>query len=162
MKQGVFARLLLSNVPGLVWVALGASVSFAACRPTDPALVPDSTLQAELGLTEKDRVHTVAVQTAVGERADPEHLVVEEGDLVSFESADGFVHEVRFELDSLDLEQRTFLTDRRQDVSPPLVSRGARFVMTLEGAPYGRYPYLLQGNRAPGRGVLVVRDPNAG
>lgn len=162
MRRGVFARFLFSNLPGLLWVVLGATLSFAACRPTDPALVPDSTLQAELGLTERDRVHTVAVQTAVGERADPEQLVVEEGDLVSFESADGFVHEIRFELDSLDLEQRTFLTDLRQDISPPLVARGSRFVVTLEGAPYGRYPYVMQGNRAPGRGVLVVRDPNAG
>lgn len=141
-------------------VALASSCGLlSGCEPTDPALIPDSVLQAELGLTERDRVYTVTVSTGVGERAAPDTVTADPGDFVQFLSDDHFVHEVRFELDRLSSAQRTFLVETGQDASPPLLTRGARFVLTLEDAPPGSYPYSLSGNRAPGSGVLVVRDP---
>lgn len=145
--------------PALFALATIGLVLVAACEPTDPALIPDAVLQAELGLTERDRVYTVTVRTGVGERATPDSVVVERGDFVQFVSDDHFVHEVRFQLDALSPAQRAFLTETGQDASSPLLRRGARFVLTLLDAPPGSYPYALEGNRAPGSGVLVVRDP---
>ena len=131
--------------------------TLAACEPPpDPDLLPDDRLRAELGLTDRDRVHTVSVRAGVGERADPDLLEVRVGDLVQFVSTDWMVHEVHFELDSVDSDARSFLERTTQVASPPLLQRDARFVLTFANAPIGRYPYRLEGNRDEGRGVIVV------
>ncbi len=124
--------------------------------PPDPELLPDDRLRAELGLTDRDRVHTVSVRAGVGERADPDFLEVLVGDLVQFVSADWMVHEVHFELDSVSAGARAFLERTMQTASPPLLQQDARFVLTFADAPEGRYPYRLEGNREEGRGVIVV------
>ncbi len=142
-------------------VLLITAAAAAGCEPVDPALVPDERLQAELGLTEKDRVHTVELRTGVGEEAGPDSVEVRPGDLVQFVSGDGFVHEVHFELDSISAPQGDFLRTTGQDASPPLIEEDARFVLTFSEAPPGRYPYRLLGNREPGHGVIVVASPDA-
>ena len=159
LSRGV--RAPFTRGPAGPAVAIGLLTLFAlGCEPTDPALVPDDVLQAEFGLTERDRVYTVSVTTGVGERASPDTIRVSPGDFVQFVSGDHFVHEVRFQLDALTDAQQSFLVDSGQDASPPLVRQGARFVLTLEEAPPGSYPFALEGNRAPGAGVLVVRGPD--
>ena len=141
-------------------VGLSLVLVLEGCEPPpDPDLVPDDRLRAELGLTERDRVHTVAVRAGVGERSDPESLEVLVGDLVQFVSTDWMVHEVHFELDSVSAAARAFLEETMQAASPPLLQRDARFVMTFASAPPGRYPYRLEGNREEGRGVIVVIGP---
>ena len=135
------------------------AVVVTACEAPDPELVPDSLLQSQLGLTEEDRVHTVRISTGAGERSDPPSLVVLPGDYVQFVSADRLVHEVAFRLDSLTAPARAFITRTDQAASPPLLELDARFVVSFEGAPTGRYPYQLLGNRAPGEGVVVVEPP---
>jgi len=75
---------------------------------------------------------------------------------VQFVSADWMVHEIRFDVDSVDAPVRGFLERTGQAASPPLLQRDARFVLTFAEAPPGRYPYLLEGNRDSGRGVIVV------
>ena len=151
----------LSGRRGAFGVAL--LLALGACEPPpDPDLLPDERLRTELGLTERDRVHTVAVRTGVAERSDPASLEVLVGDLVQFVSIDWMVHEVHFELDSVSAPARTFLEETMQVGSPPLLQRDARFVLTFAGAPPGRYPYRLEGNREEGRGVIVVVEPGPG
>lgn len=130
-----------------------------ACEEAHPELMPDAILQDQLGLTAGDRVHTIRVSADVGERADPMRISVRPGDYVQFVSADWLVHEVSFCLDSLAPPARDFLTRTQQAASPPLLELDARFVVSFEGAPAGRYPYRLVGNRAPGQGVVVVEPP---
>ena len=48
-----------------------------------------------------------------------------------------------------------------QLASPPLIYRDSRYVLAFEGAPAGKYPYAIEGNGRPGRGVIVVGDPEA-
>jgi plastocyanin len=148
--------------PGLFAVGLVAGLLATGCSDPDPELVPDDRLRAELGLTGDDRVHTITVEAGTAEEATPDSLEVLVGDLVQFVSGDWMVHEVRFETDALRAPTRTFLEGSGQLASPPLLQRDARFVLTFDEAPPGRYPYRLTGNRAEGAGVIVVKAPGGG
>jgi plastocyanin len=127
-----------------------------------PELLPDDLLRSELGLTDRDRVHTVEVFGGSAEHAEPRRLEVLPGDYVQFVSTDWRVHEVHFVKDGLPEDLWQFLADSRQESSPPLVQRGARFVMTFQDAPTGTYAYRLEGNSESGDGVIVVRDGTDG
>jgi plastocyanin len=134
-------------------------LALAGCDPPDPSLQPDETLQVELGLTVRDEVHRVTLTGGQFERADPAALSIGLGAHVEFVTADWLIHEVIFEEDSVPPEAWTFLTRTDQAASPPLIDRDTRYVVSFEEAPPGRYPYVLEGNGAPGRGVIVVREP---
>jgi plastocyanin len=127
-----------------------------ACVAENPDLVPDELLQAELGLTVDDRVHTVALAGGSAEQIEPASVTITPGAFVQFVSTDWFVHEVRFEADSLDAGARAFMEGSDQMASPPLIHRDSRFVVSFDGAPAGRYPFLVEGNGRPGRGVVVL------
>lgn len=146
-------RRVRRGAPCLLAAALLLAVG---CEEPDPELVPDEVLQSQLGLTPEDRVHTVRISTGTQERADPASVTVLPGDYVQFVSSDRLVHEVRFRLDSLSAPMRTFLTRTGQGASPPLLEMDARFVVSFVGAPVGRYPYGLEGNRGAGSGEIVV------
>lgn len=146
-----------SRLPLGAPLLVGALLLAAGCEEPDPELVPDEVLQGELGLTEEDRVHTVRISTGTQERAEPSSLTVLPGDYVQFVSGDRLVHEVRFRIDSLSAPARTFLTRTGQGASPPLLEMDARFVVSFVGAPVGRYPYGLEGNRGAGSGEIVVK-----
>lgn len=153
-------KLARLRSPGPISMGAAAMVAFLAgvggCRAHDPSLRPDSVLRAELGLTDADRVHRVALRGGASESADPAAVDVQEGDWVEFVSSDWRVHEVRFELDSLDATAGRFLTESDQVASPPLLEPDARFVISFSGAPEGRYPYVVEGNGSAVRGVVVV------
>ena len=87
---------------------------------------------------------------------DPIEATVAPGDYLQFVTADSWIHEISFDVDSLTASGLTFMDDLDQLASPPLVSRGSRFVVSFVGAPPGRYPYLVLGNGAPKRGAIVV------
>lgn len=114
-------------------------------------------LRTELGLGDDDEVHRITITGGDSEILTPSEVTVPPGAWVEFVTDDWRVHEVRFELDSLDAERRAFLMDGDQVASPPLLERGARFVLSFEDAPSGRYPFIAEGNTAPSRGVVVVR-----
>jgi plastocyanin len=140
-----------------------AAVSVGACAPEpDPALVPDEVLRAELGLSLDDHVYRIAVTGGPVERAEPAAVSVEPGAYVEFVTTDWLMHEVLFETDSLGAEVRAFLETTDQVASPPLLERDSRYVLSFVGAPPGRYPYRLEGNGRPARGVIVVATPPAG
>jgi len=128
----------------------------SACR-ADPQYRPDDVLKRELGLTDRDEVHRIVITGGASERAEPAAITVRPGVWVDFYSGDHRIHTVAFEMDSLDVAQAAFLHRTGQEASPPLVDLASRFVVTLEGAPQGRYPFLLEGNTAPGRGAVIVR-----
>lgn len=139
--------------------ALGAAALAAlvlpACGP-DPELRPDDRLQQEVGLGRREEVHRVTLAGGEAEVLTPERVTVPVGAWVEFVTLDRWVHEVRFELDSLDAEARAFLMDSRQDASPPMVDADSRFLVSWDGAPAGRYPFLVEGNARPARGVVIV------
>ncbi len=150
------------RIPGPISFSalVGLAAFVLACGPSvPPELQPDELLRTELGLTDDDEVHSVRITGGEVETVDPQETVVTDGVWVQFVTTDWRVHEVRFELDSLPEPARAFLTDTDQVGSPPLVNLDARFVVTFQDAPTGRYPFVVEGNGGPGRGVVVVR-PN--
>ena len=128
-----------------------------SCTPPDPEFPPDEVLRSELGLTEEDEVHRVLVTGGEVELPEPRTTEVRPGAYVEFVTGDGLIHEVLFEVDSLDLGMRTFLERTDQVGSPPLILRDSRFVVSFQDAPEGRYPYRVEGNGGSGRGVVIVR-----
>jgi len=150
----VWHRDLAAALLGLV--ALGAGCG--GRDASDTFLRPDSVLRAELGLTDADLVYRITILGGPRESLSPEQVELEPGAWLEFVSGDWLVHEVRFEADSLSGAPLAFVRDSDQLASPPLVDRGARYVVSFEGAPEARYPFVAEGNGAPGRGVVIVRS----
>lgn len=143
----------------LVIVAL-LLLSGMGCEPVDPTLRPDAQLISELGLSERDRVHTVSLTAEAEERADPDSIIVRSGDYLQFVSSDWLIHEVRFDSAEMSDRTRSFMIVTDQMRSPPLLQLGARYVLSFADAPEGAYPFRLEGNRGPGRGVIMVAPPS--
>ncbi len=120
---------------------------------------PDPELEAAraLGLPEGARLHRVTL----GGRGREEHAVplrieAAPGDAVEFRTVDHRVHVVTFPGDSLLSDPRAYLERTGQAGSPPLVFRGSSFLLRLEGAPRGRYPFLSEGHGGVMGGVIEV------
>ncbi|HKJ93003.1 MAG TPA: hypothetical protein VJ957_07535 [Longimicrobiales bacterium] len=76
------------------------------------------------------------------------------GDVVRFTARDNHTHAVAFDADALAPDARAFLERTAQLSGPPLISAGARWIVNLDGAPPGRYPFrCLSHDR---RGLLIV------
>jgi plastocyanin len=121
--------------------------------------VPDPEVEGAeaLGLAEGARLHRVIL----GGRGSDEHVLPARiqalrGDGVEFVTVDHRVHTVWFPPDSLSPQAMAFLTSTEQLGSPPLVQRGSQFVLVLEDAPPGRYPFISQGHGGMASGVIEV------
>lgn len=86
----------------------------------------------------------------------PTTLEVEPGDAVRFVTGDRRPHALAFTADALAPEVREYLERTGQLRGPPLVSEGAAWVVVLEEAPPGRYPFRCLSHQATGE--LVVRE----
>jgi len=124
-----------------------------------PELPPDPELEGArvLGLQRGARLHRVIL----GGRGAEEHLLPARiravpGDAVEFVTVDHRVHLVTFPPDSLVAPALAFLTATAQEAWLPLLSRGSRFILFLEDAPPGRYPFLSQGHGGTANGVIEV------
>jgi plastocyanin len=84
----------------------------------------------------------------------PEEVTVFPGDAVTFVVDDRRPHAVSFVVEQLEVDVREFLERTGQLRGPPLVNEGATWVVLLEGAPPGRYPYHCRSHDA--RGMLIV------
>lgn len=107
-------------------------------------------------------MHRVRVGGGGAEHVEPDETVVAPGAYVQFATTDWLVHEVVFEADSLGPDALRFMEELDQLASPPMVARDSRFVVSFVDAPPARYPYRVEGNGAPARGVVIVRAPTEG
>ena len=138
-----------------VSLALALLVGLSGCG-RDRDLRPDERLREELGLPSYAEVHRISISGGLHERAVPREVTVPLDAFVEFVTTDSWVHEVRFELDSLSDPARDFILRTDQGHSPPMVNADSRFLVSMRGAPPGRYPFLIEGNGEPARGAVVV------
>lgn len=130
---------------------------FVGTCDAPPEFRPDARLRESLGLSARDRVHTIDLSLVDGgDRVSPREVRIRPGDRVGFGARDGFVHRVRFALDSLTGEALAWATGMGLADGPPLIGRGAVWVVPFEGAPQGRFPFLVDGNGREGAGVVIV------
>jgi len=114
-----------------------------------------------LGLASGSRLHRVVL----GGRGSDEHVLPQlihasPGDAVEFITVDNRVHTVSFLGDSLTAEAAGFLLSSGTLASPPLVSRGSRFVVFFEKAPLGRYPFESRGHGGVAVGTIELASPS--
>jgi plastocyanin len=103
-------------------------------------------------------VHEVRI-TGVGatDTLAPPRLDAEVGDVVRFVVADRRPHALAFIADSLAPQIRDYLDRTGQLRGPPLVSEGSTWVVALEDAPPGQYPFYCRSHDV--YGVLRVTAP---
>lgn len=125
----------------LLAVVLGASACDRAApgRDDGPRVIElaHDTIRLEAGV----RLHDVQVRRETGGEFHPSQVEARVGDYVRFTADDGAGHAVVFVGASLDPAARAFLDQSGQLRSPPLIARGSSWVITLEGAPAGEYPF---------------------
>ncbi|HUH14197.1 MAG TPA: hypothetical protein VMK65_13865 [Longimicrobiales bacterium] len=98
----------------------------------------------------------VAIETDGGnDRFEPARPEAAVGDVVRFANGQLGTHAIAFERDGVGAEQFAFLERTLQLSSPPLVGRDAAWVVSLEEAPPGSYPFRCMTHGA--RGTLIVR-----
>ncbi len=126
----------------------------------DPPPPTDPELAEALGLAPSTSIHTVHLVDRSGRvGVFPATLEVAGEAVVQFRTRDARVYGVRFLLAEMNSAQRDFLSEGGQGASPPLVEEGARFVVSLQGAPEGRYPFIVEGQGDPGEGEIRLRRP---
>jgi len=125
----------------------------------DPPGADPEVLEA-LGLSPRAQLHRVTLGgRGAEEHAVPTLIMASPGDGVEFVTVDHRVHTLTFPVDSLSYEVRLFLEESGQNSSPPLVTRGSRFILNLENAPPGRYPFVADGHGGRAGGLVQVGVP---
>jgi plastocyanin len=132
----------------MAWVLL------VGCEAADRrATIQLDTAEVELG--RGARVLEVAIAgTGAVDSIAPGQFSASPGDAVRFVVEDHRTHALAFDADRLEPRVREYLEATNQLRGPPLVTRGATWVVVLEDAPPGRYPFLCRSHDA--RGLLTV------
>lgn len=100
--------------------------------------------------------HQVRITGAGGtDSIAPSTIEASPGDAVRF-VADRRPHALTFAVDALEAPVREYLDRTGQLRGPPLVNEGASWVVLLEDAPPGRYPFYCRSHDASGE--LIVTD----
>lgn len=88
----------------------------------------------------------------------PSMIEAEPGDAVRFVVTDRRPHAMTFTVDGLSAEVRQYLEETGQLRGPPLVNEGSSWVVVLEDAPPGRYPFHCRSHEEGGE--IIVRGPD--
>lgn len=135
---------------------LALAVLVTGCK-APPELRPEQVLRDSLGLTDRDRVHALALRTEDGtEVPDRDVVLVRVGDHVSFRTEDRQARAIRFERDSLAPDALAWGEGAGLFAAPLLARPEMRWVVDFDDAPPGRYPYIVLGGADAGRGAIEV------
>ena len=92
---------------------------------------------------------------------DPAQVPARQGDVVRFTAADRAGHAISFEGSALAADARAYLERTGQLRGPPLITTDAAWVITLDGAPAGEYPFRCATHDVSGR-LTVTPQTNSG
>lgn len=138
--------------PGALLSALG--LLCAGCEQVTPGATIELDT-AEVQLERGARLHDVRVGGAAAtDTLDPTRIRARPGDAVRFIIDDHRTHALAFDAERLAPEGRAFLERTNQLRGPPLVTRGSAWIILLEEAPPGRYPFVCRAHGA--RGTVTV------
>jgi plastocyanin len=112
------------------------------------------TIRLEAGV----RLVDVAVRRQQSGDFEPAHVQARQGDVVRFTAEDRAGHAIVFVAPELAPDARQFLEESGQMRSPPFITDGSAWVITLAGAPPGEYPFHCTTHDVRGR--LTVTAPN--
>lgn len=135
-------------------------VLLAACDRAEPGSdagprvleLTHDTIHLEAG----SRLVEVRVRRSDEGDFEPLRVQAAPGDYVRFIATDRGGHAIVFTSHGLEPDARDFLEQSGQLRSPPLITEDASWVITLVGAPTGRYPFHCTTHNAAG--VLMVDD----
>lgn len=140
-------------------VLLGVALLAVACDRVEPAetLRLDTT---EVTLAPGVAVHAVWIGGAGAvDSIRPARVDATVDDVLRFVAADHRTHALMFRPESLSTGALEFLERTAQLRGPPLVSEGTSWVVSLEGAPPGRYPFFCRTHDA--EAVIMVDSTRA-
>lgn len=131
-----------------------------SCIGGEPPPPSDLDLRLELGILDETAIHRIDLSyQGDGIRILPRSTEIRTGDIVQFVTLDHRVYLVRFGGAALYGAAVEFLRATRQERPPPLVEQGARLVLTFEDAPFGTYPFVVDGNGLSVEGEIRVLPP---
>jgi len=129
---------------GPVTAALALVLAGGACDRLPGGGPPEIELEGGRVVQLPEGTELVQVElTARGRNArfEPAEVSVRPGDVVRFSSPEGGTHALAFAAELLQPAQREFLERTNQLRAPPLLEPGAAWIVSLEGAPTGSYPF---------------------
>jgi hypothetical protein len=130
----------------------------AACRDVAPVDRP-ALLELAADTIELPRnvaLHEIRLrQRHGGTPIEPPRVDARVGDVLRFVATDALGYSIRFQHARLAPDALAFLDATNQLASPPLLSEGAAWVVSLDGAPAGEYPFLSANQGI--EGVVVVQ-----
>jgi plastocyanin len=102
-------------------------------------------------LAEGVRLHDVVVRRTAQGDFEPATVQARVGDVIRFTADDNGGHALAFDGAALTPEARAWIEGSSQVRSPPLITTGAAWVITLDGAPAGDYPFRCTTHDVAGR-----------
>jgi len=119
----------------------------------------DAPLRVELGIPSSTPIHRITLGGRGSEdRVIPLRTEAVAGDVLVILSVDRRVQTFTFDEGALPPGGADFLRRTGQMASPPLTDAGSRWVLSLEGAPVGEYPFEVRGHGDPVRGLVLIRS----
>lgn len=138
---------------GVLFVACIAGACRGDAGREDPAVLELEGGTVQLAPGERVVEVEVARAAAAGE-FEPARAGASPGDVIRFIARDGQNHAIAFDGAALEPATLAFLERTGQLRGPPLVNDGASWVVSLDGAPPGDYPYICLTHGE--RGMLTV------
>ncbi|HEX2167261.1 MAG TPA: plastocyanin/azurin family copper-binding protein [Longimicrobiales bacterium] len=134
------------------------AILVAACDEVPGAGPPVLELANDtITLQEGASIVDVTVQRTAESDFDPAAVEAQTGDVVRFVAGDNGSHAIVFESRALQPDVREYIERTGQMRSPPLLTNESSWVVTLEGAPAGEYPFRCSTHGQ--RGLLSVSAP---
>jgi plastocyanin len=154
--RGGAVSLATACVGLVVLVLLAASCDRVAPGSDDgPRIIElaHDTIRLEAGV----RLVEVRVARGASGEFEPDPVQAGSGDYVRFTADDRGGHAIVFAGALLQPDAREFLQRTGQLRSPPLITAGASWVITLDGAPAGEYPFHCTTHDAAGTLTVAPR-----
>jgi plastocyanin len=139
----------LLRIGAALVLALAACDRVALSEDEPPPILElaHDTIQLAAGV----KLHEVRVERTDSGEFHPGTIDASTGDVVRFAAHDRGSHAIAFDGNRLDPAARSWLDATGQMRSPPLIAAGSTWIITLEDAPPGEYPFRCATHDVGGR-----------